>query len=152
MDEENSSDTPTGEPVPGQDGAVPGLGIGREREDPRSLRGRLDPAERERVERTVAQLLDLFGKVHAMAILSEFAFADGPLRFSDLESALEVPANTLSERLKELVAAGLLRRESYDEVPPRVEYEPTEKGRAVFPAFGHLHVWAIKYDLEQGGE
>ena len=85
-----------------------------------------------------------------MAILSAFAFADGPLRFSELEERLEVPANTLSERLKELVSAGLLRREAYDEVPPRVEYEPTEKGQAAFPAFGYLHAWAIEHDLEPG--
>lgn len=127
---------------------VPGLDAGRTRETASILRDRLEPDEREQVERTVAQLLDLLGKAHAMAILSAFAFADEPLRFSDLEERLEVPANTLSERLKELVAAGLLRRDSYDEVPPRVEYEPTEKGRAVFPAFGHLHAWAIEYDLE----
>ena len=142
-----SSDIRNGEAVPNDD-TVSELGIGRERGDARALRDRLDPDERERVEHTVAQLLELFGKAHAMAILSEFAFADGPLRFTDIESSLELPANTLSERLKELVAAGLLRRESYDEVPPRVEYEPTEKGRAVFPAFGHLHVWAAEYELE----
>ncbi|TMT86339.1 transcriptional regulator [Haloterrigena sp. H1] len=106
---------------------VPGLDAGRTRETASALRDRLEPDEREQVERTVAQLLDLEGR-------------------------LDVPANTLSERLKELVAAGLLRRESYDEVPPRVEYEPTEKGRAVFPAFGHLHAWAIEYDLEPVGD
>ena len=114
----------------------------------RDLRDRLDPAERDRVEERVAALLDLFGKTHAIAVLSEFAFADEPLRFSELESRLEIPANTLSVRLDELASAGLLRRESYDEVPPRVEYEPTEKARALFPAFGHLHVWAAEYDLE----
>ncbi|AUX10602.1 MarR family transcriptional regulator [Halalkaliarchaeum desulfuricum] len=43
--------------------------------------------------------------------------------------------------------AGLLSRTAYDEVPPRVEYEPTEKARALFPAFGHLHVWAHEYEL-----
>jgi DNA-binding HxlR family transcriptional regulator len=131
---------------------VPGLDAGRSREAARAIRDRLEPDERERVERTVARLLDLLGKAHAMAILSAFAFADEPLRFSELEERLEVPANTLSERLKELVAAGLLRREAYDEVPPRVEYEPTEKGRAAFPAFGHLHAWAIEHDLEPVSE
>ncbi|WP_224214723.1 winged helix-turn-helix transcriptional regulator [Natrinema longum] len=50
--------------------------------------------------------------------MSAFAFAEEPLRFSDLEERLEVPANTLSERLKELVAVGFLRRESSTS-PPR---------------------------------
>lgn len=117
--------------------------------DARGLRNRLEPDERERVERTVEHLFDLLGRAHAMAILSAFAFADGPRRFSDLESSLEVPANTLSTRLSELVDAGLLERAAYDEVPPRVEYEPTEKARALFPAFGRLHVWAMAHDLEE---
>jgi DNA-binding HxlR family transcriptional regulator len=117
------------------------------REEAAALRGSFDPAERERIERTVAELLDLLGKVHAMAILSAFAFADGPLRFGDLESQLDVPPNTLSTRLRELTAAGLLTRRAYDEVPPRVEYAPTEKAEALFPVFAHLHHWAIDYDV-----
>lgn len=113
----------------------------------RELRRSLDSEERERVERTVAALLDLLGRTHTMAVLSEFAFASEPLRFSELESALEVPANTLSTRLGDLTEAGLLERTAYDEVPPRVEYEPTDKARAIFPVFGHLHRWAMEYEL-----
>jgi DNA-binding HxlR family transcriptional regulator len=117
------------------------------REEAAALRESFDSADRERIERTVAELLDLLGKVHAMAILSAFAFADGPLRFGDLESQLDVPPNTLSTRLQELTAAGLLTRRAYDEVPPRVEYAPTEKAEALFPVFAHLHHWAIDYDV-----
>jgi DNA-binding HxlR family transcriptional regulator len=117
------------------------------REEAVALRESFDPAERERIEGTVADLLDLLGKVHAMAILSAFAFADGPLRFGDVESQLEVPPNTLSTRLQELTAAGLLTRRAYDEVPPRVEYAPTQKAEALFPVFAHLHHWAVEYDV-----
>lgn len=123
------------------------LDAGRFPEEARRLRQSLEPGERQRVERTVAELLDLLGRTHTMAVLSEFAFASGSLRFSDLETALEVPANTLSTRLRELTDAGLLDRTAYDEVPPRVEYEPTDKARAIFPVFGHLHRWAISYEL-----
>jgi cell division control protein 6 len=35
----------------------------------------------------------------------------------------------------------------YDEVPPRVEYTPTEKAESLFPAFAHLHYWAIRYEI-----
>lgn len=38
-------------------------------------------------------------------------------------------------------------RESFDEVPPRVEYTPTEKAESLFPAFAHLHHWAIEHEL-----
>jgi DNA-binding HxlR family transcriptional regulator len=112
-----------------------------------ALRESFDPAERERIERTVAELLDLLGKVHAMSILGAFAFAEGPLRFGDLESDLGVPPNTLSTRLRELTDAGLLTRRAYDEIPPRVEYTPTEKAEALFPVFAHLHHWAVEYDV-----
>jgi DNA-binding HxlR family transcriptional regulator len=107
----------------------------------------LTDEELERVERTVSGLLDLLGRAHTMAVLREFAFAEGPLRFSDLEAELGIAPNTLSARLKDLVGAGLLTRRSYDEIPPRVEYRPTEKARALFPAFGHVHRWATEYDL-----
>jgi DNA-binding HxlR family transcriptional regulator len=133
------SDDPPAVPDPEQ-GAL-------SREDAVALRESLDPAERERVEATVASLLDLLGKTHAMAVLSAFAFADGPLRFSDLESHLDAAPNTLSTRLQEFTDAGLLDREAHDEVPPRVEYTPTEKAESLFPVFGHLHHWAIDHEL-----
>ena len=124
-----------------------GLETAGTREAAERLRESFSESERERVEATVAELLDLLGKAHAMAVLSAFAFADDPLRFSDLEADLEVAPNTLSTRLQELTAAGLLDRTAYDEVPPRVEYTPTEKARSLFPVFGHLHHWAIEHDL-----
>lgn len=120
----------------------------RERESAVDRRESLPPGERERVERRVAELLDLLGRAYAMAVLREFALAEGPLRYSDLSSALDVSPSTLSERLADLVDAGLLVREAYDEVPPRVEYHPTAKAEALFPAFGHLHRWATEHALE----
>jgi DNA-binding HxlR family transcriptional regulator len=111
-------------------------------------RAALTPAERARVEATVVDLFDLLGKAHTMAVLKEFAFADEPLRFGELEDRLGVSPNTLTERLKELTAAGLLERRSYNEVPPRVEYTATEKAAALFPAFGHFYRWAETYRLE----
>jgi DNA-binding HxlR family transcriptional regulator len=126
---------------------VPELSAGLSREEALGLRESFDAAERERIEETVAELLDLLGKTHTMAVLSAFAFAEGPLRFSDLEDDLGVAPNTLSTRLQELTAAELLERESYDEVPPRVEYTPTPKAESLFPVFAHLHHWAIEHDL-----
>ena len=123
------------------------LSAGLSQEEAARLRDSLDPADRDRVERTVANLLDLLGRAHAMEILSAFAFAEGPLRFSDLEAELDVAPNTLSARLSELTEADLLDREAYDEIPPRVEYTPTEKAESLFPAFAHLHHWAIEYEL-----
>jgi DNA-binding HxlR family transcriptional regulator len=125
----------------------PELSAGPSREEAIALRESFDPEERERIDRTVAALLDLLGKTHTMAVLSAFAFAEGPLRFSDLEAELDIPPNTLSTRLRDLTDAGLLDREAYDEVPPRVEYTPTPKANSLFPVFAHLHHWAIEHEL-----
>ncbi|WP_328821290.1 helix-turn-helix domain-containing protein [Natronorubrum halalkaliphilum] len=124
------------------------LGSGLSAGEARDLRESLSPEQRQQVETTVEELLSLLGSAHAIAVLSEFAFADGPLRFSELESSLDIAANTLSVRLRELTNAGLLVREEYNEVPPRVEYEPTAKAEQLFPAFGHFHVWAIDHELD----
>jgi DNA-binding HxlR family transcriptional regulator len=126
---------------------VPDPSAGLSREQAVEFRASFAPKEREQIERTVAELLDLLGKAHAMAVLSAFAFAEGPLRFSDLETQLEVPPNTLSARLSDLTGAVLLERESFNEVPSRVEYTPTEKAESLFPVFAHLHHWAIEYEL-----
>ena len=126
---------------PPADHVPPGRKTG---EDVRARREALSDEDRAAVEATVADLLDVLGKAHAMAVLSE-----EPLRFSDLQSTLDVPPNTLSTRLSELTEAGLLIRESHDEVPPRVVYEPTEKAEELFPAFGYLHEWAIDRVTDQ---
>jgi DNA-binding HxlR family transcriptional regulator len=126
---------------------APNLDAGRSREEAIALRESFDAAEQARIQQTVADLLDLLGRAHAMAVLSAFAFADGPLRFSDLERRLDVAPNTLSARLRELTDANLLDRKAFDEIPPRVEYTPTEKAEQLFPVFAHLHHWAIEYDL-----
>lgn len=99
-------------------------------------------------QETVTEMLGLLGKAHTLAILGQFAFDQGPYRFNELEDELDISPNTLSERLSELVDAGLLTRQSYDEIPPRVEYEGTEKADYLAPVFGHLHAWAAEYDLE----
>ena len=126
---------------------VPDLSAGLSREEAIALRESFAPEEQERINHTVAALLDLLGKAHTMAVLSAFAFTEGSLRFSDLETELDIAPNTLSTRLQELTGAGLLHREAYDEVPPRVEYTPTEKAESLFPVFAHLHHWAIEYEL-----
>jgi DNA-binding HxlR family transcriptional regulator len=58
--------------------------------------------------------------------------ATGTKRFSELERSLHgISPKTLSERLSTLEAEGILRRQMYAEVPPKVEYTLTEKGLAL---------------------
>lgn len=70
--------------------------------------------------------------------------SEGPRRFSELEHACPgISPRTLSERLRTLEDDGVVVRHSYSEAPPRVEYELTDKGRALLSVidamrqFGH---------------
>ncbi len=88
-------------------------------------------------------LFALLGRSHAMAVLFYVVKADQrPWRFSELESTLDISPNTLSSRLAELADAGLLTRKSYDEIPPRVEYEATQRALDLAPVFEQLREWA----------
>jgi DNA-binding HxlR family transcriptional regulator len=68
-------------------------------------------------------------------------------RFADMQTALSVPTNTLADRLRLLVQAGVFSRKAYQDNPPRYAYRLTEKGRALYlPAFT-LHQWANQWLL-----
>lgn len=70
-------------------------------------------------------------------------------RFNEiLEDLRFVSSRTLSDRLKELVDLGLVRREAYAEIPPRVEYELTEDGRGLRARLIPLLEWAIRAERE----
>jgi DNA-binding HxlR family transcriptional regulator len=60
--------------------------------------------------------------------------AEDSQRFCELERSLEgISPRTLSLRLRALEEEGIVERRTYPEVPPRVEYALTEKGRALAP-------------------
>ena len=60
--------------------------------------------------------------------------ASGRSRFCELERSLAgISPRTLSLRLRALEQEGIVERRTYPEVPPRVEYALTEKGRALLP-------------------
>src|SRR5256885_7332392 len=60
--------------------------------------------------------------------------AEGRSRFCELERSLEgISPRTLSLRLRALEEEGIVERRTYPEVPPRVEYQLTEKGEALLP-------------------
>ncbi|WP_330633220.1 winged helix-turn-helix transcriptional regulator [Halocatena halophila] len=99
-------------------------------------------------ENAVRDVLSLFGKKYTLAIMYEFAFSEGGLRFKDLDARLDISSTTLSNRLAELTEAEYVERHSYDEVPPRVEYVATEKTHALTHIFEDLYDWAGTYAAE----
>ena len=65
------------------------------------------------------------------------------LRFNDILNRVEgVTGKTLAERLKELEILKLIKRTLYKEIPPRVEYELTPKGKKLMKAIVPLIEWA----------
>ena len=71
---------------------------------------------------------------------------EGPKRFSALHRSLTgISEKMLTQHLKELQRHGVVHRESYHEVPPRVEYSMTEAGRALLEALEPLGDWATKH-------
>jgi DNA-binding HxlR family transcriptional regulator len=71
---------------------------------------------------------------------------DGPKRFNALHRSLNgISQKMLTQHLKELQRHGVVHRESYHEVPPRVEYSMTEAGEALLEALGPLGDWATKH-------
>lgn len=69
---------------------------------------------------------------------------NGSLRFGALQQATGLPPRTLSLRLKELEAFGLISRTEYSEAPPRVEYALTSLGQALQPALKALAQWEAR--------
>jgi DNA-binding HxlR family transcriptional regulator len=69
------------------------------------------------------------------------------LRFNDLMNILEgISPKTLTDLLKELQKAGLVERESFPEIPPRVEYSLTDDGKELCEVIIPLVRWAEKRD------
>jgi DNA-binding HxlR family transcriptional regulator len=80
----------------------------------------------------VAAALDIIGAKWTALLI--YDLAGGTRRFRDLEHLSPgISSRTLAERLRALEREGVVRRRSYPESPPRVEYELTDKGRALLP-------------------
>lgn len=67
---------------------------------------------------------------------------NGTKRFGELRQSLRgISPKTLSQRLRELAAQGIVKREIYPEVPPRVEYSLTEKGKSLGVILDQIRIW-----------
>jgi DNA-binding HxlR family transcriptional regulator len=72
--------------------------------------------------------------------------AGGPRRFVELQRVLPgISTEQLRSRLNRMVADGLLTRQRYREVPPRVDYELTERARDLMPVLGALAAWGYEW-------
>ena len=87
--------------------------------------------------------LDVGGGKWKLPIICMLA-GEQPVRYSSIKRKLSGITNMmLAQSLKELEAAGLVHREQYNEVPPRVEYTLTPKGRSIIPPLTNLAEWGV---------
>ena len=76
--------------------------------------------------------------------------AEGQSRFCELERALEgISPRTLSLRLRALEEEGIVVRETFSEVPPRVEYALTEKGLALVPIIDDMRAYGARWLFDE---
>jgi DNA-binding HxlR family transcriptional regulator len=79
--------------------------------------------------------------------------AEGRSRFCELERSLHgISPRTLSLRLRALEEEGIVERQTFPEVPPRVEYALTDKGRALVPLIEDMRTYGLKWLFEEDCE
>jgi DNA-binding HxlR family transcriptional regulator len=77
--------------------------------------------------------------------------AEGRSRFCELERSLQgISPRTLSLRLRALEEEGIVVRQTFPEVPPRVEYALTEKGMALVPLIEDMRAYGLQWLLGSG--
>lgn len=84
-----------------------------------------------------------------MTILHEI-HTYGSIRFNQTLKSLPISEKVFSQQLKELVQDGLIRRISYDTIPPKVEYVLTPSGEQLIPALDILYIWSVRRMDELG--
>jgi DNA-binding HxlR family transcriptional regulator len=95
-------------------------------------------------ECTVERTLEVIGGKWTTLILRDLL--TGTKRFGELRSSLgNIPPKTLTERLRNLEEQGALERVQFPEIPPRVEYTLTDKGRALGAIIEAMAHWGARW-------
>jgi len=92
----------------------------------------------------VEAALDVLGGKWGLPIVARLA--SGTQRYSGLRRALSsVSERMLVKQLRRMEADGIVLRQQYPEVPPRVEYSLSEVGESLIPILDHLGNWALEH-------
>jgi DNA-binding HxlR family transcriptional regulator len=96
----------------------------------------------------IARALGVMGDLWSVLIIRDAIY--GLKRFDEFQSSLKIAPNILTQRLKALVAEGILERRPYQTRPLRHEYMVTAKGRDLQPVLWALMAWGNRYMSADG--
>jgi DNA-binding HxlR family transcriptional regulator len=92
----------------------------------------------------IASAMEIIGNKWTALILRDLF--SGPKRFCELEKSVgNINPRTLSQRLDDLEAHGIISKKRFAEVPPRIEYSLTKKGHDLQPVLHQMANWGTKY-------
>lgn len=93
----------------------------------------------------VATTVQLIGNKWKLLIIRNLVY-NGKQRFTDfIKTVLGISKKVLTDNLRALEDDGLIEREVFAEVPPRVEYTLSELGKTLKPILDAMHVWGTEY-------
>jgi len=93
----------------------------------------------------VENLISYLSKKWALTILAHLS-EKNLLRFNELLNDIGyISPRSLSQRLKDLTSIGVIKKQQFNEIPPRVEYSLTESGKDLTIIFKDLEAWGRKW-------
>src|ERR1700758_1935687 len=99
----------------------------------------------------VARTADIISGKWTLLIIRDLA--SGVKRFNQLERSLQgISPKTLSERLRSLEEEGIILRQTFAEVPPRVDYSLTEKGRDLVDMISCMRCYGNRWLCDAAGQ
>ena len=98
---------------------------------------------------TVAELFQALSGKWLLPVLYQIQYEDRPVRFGELRKAVGgITPSELTKALRHLESLGLAQREQFNEIPPRVEYRPTQLAISLRPPLETLAAWLIASQSE----
>ena len=89
-------------------------------------------------------MLSIISKKYTLDVLRVIMQND-VARFNTIVKEIGGSPKTITDRLKELCKEGILKRKSYPEIPPHVEYSLTKKGKDLEPVMEKIMEWSNKW-------
>jgi DNA-binding HxlR family transcriptional regulator len=103
----------------------------------------------ENLMKETTQLRKLMTGRGTLEILIPLCCSNNPVRYMKFRNSMNgFSSKTLAKRLKELENSGILSRQAYNEIPPRVEYRLTNKGQELTESIISLLHWMKKWSLD----